>query len=229
MVSYYDQHSRAECLGANERNERKRARAGSLGGSQWWCGSFRRESGWPHKKRSGGEKEIPLVVDSPTRFVVHVFNVAMINGSVRVYIVRRCRSYLNYAGYLLNEWLQAHWEGAHLYRSGRSEFASFYSHLSDDSHTYIHLTVVGMICKSHPPETTPHLSPLADLTPMPVVLTPLPPGREGPTSWPPETTPDAKQSLLANCRPDLSAADGHREQSPSRVIDASIRAPLAPS
>ena len=64
---------------------------------------------------------------------------------------------------------------------------------------------------------------------MPSGLDPLPPCREHPASLPPETTPNAEQSLLANSRRDLSAADGHKESPRSRVVDASIRATLAPS
>ncbi|MCJ1348635.1 hypothetical protein MMC31_006867 [Peltigera leucophlebia] len=42
-------------------------------------------------------------------------------------------------------------------------------------------------------------------------------------------TPHAEQFLPANSRRDLSAADGDRESPRSRVIDASIRATLAPA
>ena len=73
------------------------------------------------------------------------------------------------------------------------------------------------------------LNPLAEPTPMPSGLVSFPPCRERPASWPSETTPNAEQSLLANSRRDLSAADGHKELPRSRVVDASIRATLAPS
>ena len=58
-------------------------------------------------------------------------------------------------------------------------------------------------------------------------LLPLCPDRL--TSRPPETTPHAGQSLLANSRRDLFAADSHKESPRSRVVDASIRATLTPS
>ena len=49
------------------------------------------------------------------------------------------------------------------------------------------------------------------------------------TSWPPETTPSAEQSLLANRRRDLSAADSDTESPRSGAVDAGIKATLAPS
>ena len=85
---------------------------------------------------------------------------------------------------------------------------------------------------SSPSETAPHLPPKPLSRVYPLYRAVSTPCRLAENAKPPDLlrlTPHAEQSLLANSRRDLSAADGDTESPRSRVVDASIRAPLAPS